>query len=414
MWIIPNNLPLYSHFAQECVASKEELKELLDSLTSQNQELPLMWRSKVGSPGTWLTRWKKVYWLPHLFGRTLKPSLGQSFTEKYTSSLEDILVSPLVSLENVEVQMTPDTSGLSSPKESDSCDPNVASLKTSQDTSISDTEKSDKIWKDLVTQLKKEYSVRKKLAHLIRESDSLSLHWRTPSVEPSGIKIERLEGELGSRMYDEETGRNCQYGLSQQVQWLTPRVLEVEEEYENYLKRMQASDNPKNNTKTNPGNLSMQAKMWTTPVADDTGTRTKNYSQGGTALSLQVTLWKTPTTQEVEHPNMELNEQGRRLTKDGDSHSVGLADQVKNWPTPSTRDYKGAVDYERTKEKLQEGKRAHMGALDNFTQYREIDGLPDQDKPNLIGKNLGLNPSWVFMLMNTTIEKTFSDWQEMV
>jgi len=40
-------------------------------------------------------------------------------------------------------------------------------------------------------------------------------------------------------------------------------------------------------------------------------------------------MWPTPTTQEIEHPNMKLNEKGRRLTKDGkDSHSLNLADSV--------------------------------------------------------------------------------------
>ena len=46
-------------------------------------------------------------------------------------------------------------------------------------------------------------------------------------------------------------------------------------------------------------------------------------------------MWPTPTTHEVEHPDMDLTETGRRKTKDGtNSHSVGLADQVRMWPTP--------------------------------------------------------------------------------
>jgi DNA-cytosine methyltransferase len=47
-------------------------------------------------------------------------------------------------------------------------------------------------------------------------------------------------------------------------------------------------------------------------------------------------LWPTPTTQEIEHPNMKLTKTGRRLTKDGkDSHSLNLADTVRMWPTPT-------------------------------------------------------------------------------
>ena len=52
-------------------------------------------------------------------------------------------------------------------------------------------------------------------------------------------------------------------------------------------------------------------------------------------------MWPTPTTQEIEHPDAQLTETGRRLSKDGkNSHSLGLADQVKMWPTPTTMDTK--------------------------------------------------------------------------
>jgi len=52
-------------------------------------------------------------------------------------------------------------------------------------------------------------------------------------------------------------------------------------------------------------------------------------------------MWPTPTTQEIEHPDAQLTETGRRLSKDGkNSHSLGLADQVTMWPTPTTMDTK--------------------------------------------------------------------------
>jgi hypothetical protein len=47
-------------------------------------------------------------------------------------------------------------------------------------------------------------------------------------------------------------------------------------------------------------------------------------------------MWPTPTTQEVEHPEAELTETGRRKSKNGNtSHSLGLADAVQMWPTPT-------------------------------------------------------------------------------
>ena len=62
---------------------------------------------------------------------------------------------------------------------------------------------------------------------------------------------------------------------------------------------------------------------------------TKENASGSSA-----SLWATPTTQEFEHPNMNLNNQGRRVSKDGkNSHSLNLADSVKMWPTPTTNGY---------------------------------------------------------------------------
>ena len=40
-------------------------------------------------------------------------------------------------------------------------------------------------------------------------------------------------------------------------------------------------------------------------------------------------MYPTPTTQEVEHPNMKLNEKGRRLTKDGRTASLNLEDTMR-------------------------------------------------------------------------------------
>lgn len=112
MWIIPNTLPLFSAFAQECVESKEDLTELLLNLDGSSPELSLMWKSKPSSLKTWFNRWKKVYWLRHLFGQTLKRSQQKVFTERYTGSLEDIHVSQSVNLENYREGMMKDIYGL--------------------------------------------------------------------------------------------------------------------------------------------------------------------------------------------------------------------------------------------------------------------------------------------------------------
>lgn len=134
MWIIPNNHPLYSALAQEFVDSKEDLKEYAQDLIGNSTQPQLLWRSKHSSTGTWLGRWNRVYWLPHLFGRTLKPSIGKSFEEKLTSFLEDIPANRCPWPESKKELKTPGTCGPTSPKESEQLDLWGASLKTLETT----------------------------------------------------------------------------------------------------------------------------------------------------------------------------------------------------------------------------------------------------------------------------------------
>ena len=158
-------------------------------------------------------------------------------------------------------------------------------------------------------------------------------------------------------------------------------------------------------------------ELWPTPTQDMVTMRKKKYAQGGKPLTLAVTekeeeerktkrkLWATPTTQEVEHPNAELTESGRRKTKDGkDSHSLGLADQVQLFPTPCARDWKGASSVQTIVDKMSKGLRAHMGQLPNRVALEESLNLLSQednlsDTPTMPKPNGQLNPTWVEWLM---------------
>ncbi len=96
----------------------------------------------------------------------------------------------------------------------------------------------------------------------------------------------------------------------------------------------------------------------------------------GANLSDVVQMWPTPTTQEVEHQEMELTESNRRKTKDGkDSHSIGLADAVKMWPTPVARDWKGKSS--------------------GYQKGKDLSALVEPKE----GKGGQLNPVWVEWLM---------------
>jgi hypothetical protein len=100
-------------------------------------------------------------------------------------------------------------------------------------------------------------------------------------------------------------------------------------------------------------------------------------------LGSDSSFWPTPTTQEVEHPLAVLTPTGRRLSKNGkSSHSLGLADMVRMWPTPTASSW---------------GNEGSRLLLDK----RVMDGTitAEQKKQMSAGNGGKLNPMWVEWLM---------------
>lgn len=103
--------------------------------------------------------------------------------------------------------------------------------------------------------------------------------------------------------------------------------------------------------------------------------------------------WVTPTSMDANPrsvKNAELYETGsgsmRRKNENGTTSNIGLANQVKNWPTPASRDWKGG----RKLDTLEESGR------------NENNSLPD--KVNAKNGDTGaLNPDWVERLMGWPI-----------
>jgi len=224
MWILPSNHQLYSHFAPECLHSKEDLSEQSEAL-----EQSLMWRSKPLLLKIWSNKWSKVFWLPHLFSRTLKDSsaLRESFEEKWISSLPDTHASRLAWQEAETEKKTQDTYGHSFIKSSMQLDLFAVSSKTSPVILHSDTSRSDRIYSKLVIRLKKEYSVRKKSARHTKEKDCSLLHWTTPTSSDGTMSKKDLSKLVltknGTYRYLATNGKQSNAGLSNQVQkWPTP------------------------------------------------------------------------------------------------------------------------------------------------------------------------------------------------
>ena len=175
MWILPKKYQMSYRYAQDTVASKEDL-----SLPGLSIESSLMWKSRPSQLPTWLRRWNKGGWFQRLSGRILKPCQWTAFETELTLSLGDTRVSPSQQQGSEQVKTTPDTSGRGSDSMWTQLDLLAASSRTSRDTSVSDSEKSLKTWKALVTQRRGEYSARLKSAHLTRGNESTS--WPTPTT----------------------------------------------------------------------------------------------------------------------------------------------------------------------------------------------------------------------------------------
>ena len=186
MWILPKNYQLSSAFAADMVASKEDL-----TLPGLNIESSLMWRSKPSPLRTWLARWKKGSYLPHLYTRILKPSHRKYFEEKLASSRAGIHVNLSQQQDNERVQKTLDICGHLSDKTSKQFDLLESSLKTSKDTSRLDSQASSAIWKKMVTDQRGEYSQRVKLALHIKESGCTS--WPTPTVQDGSKATKKMQ-----------------------------------------------------------------------------------------------------------------------------------------------------------------------------------------------------------------------------
>ena len=218
MWVIPKNLKMSSAFAPDTVDSKEDLHLLESTIESS-----LAWKSKHTSLQTWCKKWNRIKWLPHLFGRMLKPFQEKDFEKKWTSLLEDTHVNhsllPVINLE----QKTQDTSGLSSCSKFKQLDLFNVSSKTSKDTLTEGLSKSSLTWSQQVTIQRGEYSQRQKLAHLTKEKECLS--WATPNT------MDHLDQKSPETIYRQATtvrkGRKRPSNLREQVNPVAVKIYQI-------------------------------------------------------------------------------------------------------------------------------------------------------------------------------------------
>ena len=173
-WILPKQLHT-SAFVPDTGALISDLNE-----QSQVCEQSLLVRSKRSPLRTWLLKWKRDSWTQHLSGRILKPSLGHSFAERWTSCLVATLASHFQQQDSAEEQKTQGTCGQQLQTEFPFFSQPCASLKTSKDTSALDCRMSSETWAAEVTRRRGAYSARLKSA--LRTNASGCSSWPTSST----------------------------------------------------------------------------------------------------------------------------------------------------------------------------------------------------------------------------------------
>jgi hypothetical protein len=200
-----------------------------------------------------------------------------------------------------------------------------------------------------------------------------NLMWPTPTNQEAGKGkfLETLttkEGEpakQGERAYNPKTGKHVQITLDRAAKmWPTPkardyrgaegkRVIETSTGYSKIRKESKVKYGASLNDVAEHLEMKRQ-KLWPTPTQDSATDRKKKYKQGGTPLTLAV----------------------------------------RNWPTPTARDWKDS------------GK-----AVVNSPRHSLPQTVAKNDKEQWIKGGGALNPTWVEWLMGYPAEYTdLEDW----
>ena len=414
---------------------------------SQLFEQSLLVRSKSSPARTWSQKWKRDSWTQLLSGRTLKPSLGMDFLERWTSSLGDSPANHSVALESERETKIPDTSSPTFWTALEDADLPLFSLRMLKESSPQSSRKTTggiqqeplfcsmslESWKGWVTKQRQGYSLRVKLAHLTRESGSSS--WLTAQVQDS-----KHSGTNTSA----NGMRNL---LVNQVNWPTVTATEARQGFQDRSRGMKGQQDPlttivvKESGLHAPDNRSTHGSrqgLWVTPTVGEEknqNTSTQIYLQNQVGATLKN--WVTPRTSgSSTRPNKTSPKQGLCLIeqvrgqawatpKASDPQHAGpnmrdsagnyaLPAQVtKAWATPRT----GATDNSRPNNK---------GGIPLGDQARREDPARSKNLNDQMGVMNGkLNPRWVETLMGlpigwvmpscsspVTIELTNSDYSE--
>lgn len=337
MWIIPKNLHT-CHFVPDTEALTLDLSEL-----STMCEQSLMWRSKPSNVRTWCQRWKRVGWMQHLFGRMLRPSRGQAFVEKWTSSVVASLVNPSQAQEEEQETKTLATYGHTSSEESKLSDLPLFSWKTLKALSVQSSKATNGMtqrerqfcfmslenWKEWIIRQRREYSQRLKLERHTKEKECLSWGFKLIIMNPV------LNGSKSHTFFIQKEEVKSSMDLNLQgLRWYTPTAGSKDHTtgIQSYLRRLK---------------LGKQIDL-NGQVVLEKFQKTKTLKAGKLNprwVDLLMGLpigWSCPAfTKLVRVEQMNLEVLGMELSQV--QRQELLSHCSKPWPTPNSRDHKDCI-----------------------------------------------------------------------
>lgn len=187
MWILPKQL-------MSAFAADMEVLTLDSAECAKACARSLMRRSKPSQSSVYLREWKAGNLMRLRSGAISSPSLGQSFLERWTSSLAAIPASRFPQQASEPAKMTRDTCGLGLQKVFAFSSQPYAYLKTSKDILRWDSPLLSAIWKKWVTKCRGAYLARLNAVRLTSANECLS--W--PTIRTSEYKG---CGPLGSKSH---------------------------------------------------------------------------------------------------------------------------------------------------------------------------------------------------------------------
>lgn len=289
MWIIPKNLHISAY-----VQDTEELISDLNELSGLCEQ-SLLVRSKASLAKTWLRRWNSGSLNQHLSGRILKPSLGTSFAERWTSSVVAFHVSHSAPLENKQATKTQGIFGPTSSEELRYADLPFFSLKMSQESLEQNLDKTGEQtskahqycyislenWNAEITHRRGEYFLRAKSEHLTNANE-FSFLLKQMNSNNLGLIISQallsnqkslettLEKSPMSGLQSEECTNTFGNHLepSQTKSWATPVVTMIEHDLTNMVKGRRSAANGKTRSLELLDQIHLEqeeTKTWATP-----------------------------------------------------------------------------------------------------------------------------------------------------